>query len=113
MLLKKLNWMDVRYLNDRRTNYNMNIMFLIFSFNVGGIERLIIDMANGMVKCGNSITICIINDDYDPDLLKKFDAQVNTVILGRKQGSKSYLSYMLKLSKIIKEKKLKSFIVKE
>ena len=83
----------------------MNITFLIFSFNVGGIERLLIDMANNMAERGNNITLCVINDDYDAELLGKLDAKVDVVRLNRKIGDKASFKYMIRLAKILRQKK--------
>ena len=82
----------------------MNILFLIFSFNIGGIERLLIDMANNMTKRGNSITLCIINDDYDNELISCLDPDVDVIKLGRQVGNKNMFPQMIKLTKIIKTK---------
>ncbi|WP_027206046.1 glycosyltransferase [Butyrivibrio fibrisolvens] len=84
----------------------MNIMFLIFSFNVGGIERLLIDMADNMAKRGNNITLCVINDDYDSEFIKHISPDVDVVMLGRAMGSKSSFKYMLSLAGVIKRKKI-------
>lgn len=84
----------------------MNIMFLIFSFNVGGIERLLVDLANNMQKRGNTITLCIINDDYDDSLLSEFSSEVNIVKLGRKIGAGFPLAQMFGLAKIAKKNKI-------
>lgn len=88
------------------TDNNMNIAFLIFSFNVGGIERLLIDMADNMAKRGNNITLCVINNDFDEELLKCMSPEVDVVKLGRGIGAKSSLKYMLKLAKLVKDKKI-------
>ncbi len=84
----------------------MNIMFLIFSFNVGGIERLLIDMADNMAERGNNITLCVINDDYDKELLHCIAPCVDIVMLGRPMGSKSSIKYILSLARLIKRKKI-------
>jgi len=84
----------------------MNIAFLIFSFNVGGIERLLIDMANEMAKRGNNITLCIINDDYDEELLSYLNQDVDIFKLNRKVGAKRNATYMYRLAKIIRQRKI-------
>lgn len=85
---------------------SMNIMFLIFSFNVGGIEWLLIDMANGMSERGNNITLCVINEDYDSELLRQLSPKVEVLRLGRQMGEKSHLKYMLRLAKSIRTHKI-------
>ena len=74
----------------------MNIAFLIFSFNIGGIERLLVDMCNTMICDQNNIFLIIINDDYNKDLLKKISPKVNIILLKRPIGSHKLLPYMIK-----------------
>ena len=77
-------------------------MFLIFSFNTGGIERLLIDMCNNMSDKGNTVSLCIINEDYDNDLLKNIDDKVKIIKLNRKIGAKAYFSYMHEFANVVK-----------
>lgn len=79
----------------------INIMFLIFSFNVGGIERLLIDLCNNMASKGHHIYLCIINDDYTEDIINELSPLVNILYLKRPIGSKKQLAYMQSLSKLI------------
>lgn len=64
----------------------MNIMYLLFSFTVGGIERLMVDIANGMSKKHN-VTVCIINDYYSKELINDLDDSINVVLMKRPVGS--------------------------
>ena len=80
----------------------MNIMFLIFSFNVGGIEHLLIDMTNELKKRSINVYVCIINEDYDEELLSQLASDAKIIKLGRHAGSKCVLKYMLQLAKIVK-----------
>lgn len=81
----------------------MNILFLIFSFNTGGIERLIIDMANNMAKQNNKVSLCIINHDYMDPLLNCFDSSVQIFKLDREISSNSRIKYMISLSSFIRK----------
>lgn len=65
----------------------MRIMFEIFSFNVGGIERLLIDMCNNLERRGHNVFLCIINKDYSEELLKALDPSVTILQLNRPVGS--------------------------
>lgn len=64
----------------------MNIMYLLFSFTVGGIERLMVDIANGMSKKHN-VTVCVINDYYSPELINELNDRVNVILMKRPIGS--------------------------
>ena len=76
----------------------MNIMFLIYSFNTGGIERLLIDMSSKMLERGNNISLCVINEDYSYALLDKLPQQVKVIKLHRQPGNGSFIKYMKMLS---------------
>lgn len=76
----------------------MNIMFEIFSFNVGGIERLIVDMSASLIKKGHKVWLCIINKDYTQSILDTLDPSVTVLMLDRPVGNKNDLKYMHKLA---------------
>ena len=84
----------------------MNIAFLIFSFNIGGIERLLIDMSNNMSANGHNIFLIVINDDFNKDLLGLLSPKVHIIFLHRQMGEKKLFPYMLKLAKIVKRNKI-------
>ena len=77
-------------------------MYLIFSFNTGGIERLLIDLCNGMVKRDNNVFLCVINNDYTDSLFKYISPSVHIIKLNRAPGNKFQFRYMHELSKLIK-----------
>lgn len=76
----------------------MNIMYIVFSFTMGGTERLLIDQCNEMCKRGNSVFVCIINNYYDEELLSLFDSRINIYKLERKPGSRLYIRYLIKIA---------------
>ena len=79
----------------------MRIMFLIFSFNTGGIERQLIEMSKVMIRRGEEVSLCVINDDYSADLLEQVPKEVRTYFLGRTPGSKTTWKGMGQLSELI------------
>ncbi len=79
----------------------MKIMFLIFSFNTGGIERLLIDMCNTMVSQNHSVTLCVINKDYETPLFHELDPRVALLLFDRPMGDSKKLPYMQRLAKVI------------
>ena len=84
----------------------MNIMFIIFSFNVGGIERLLIDMCNNMAKKNHHVYLCIINNDYTESLFQEFSHGVRIIKLDRSVGSLFSFKQMYLLAKIVRKKKI-------
>lgn len=84
----------------------MNIMFLIFSHNIGGIERLLIDMANEMSQRGHHVHLCVINKDYSSDLLNNYHQDVSIYTLDKPIGSKNFLKYMIQFAEITKKAKI-------
>ena len=80
----------------------MKILFLIFSFNTGGSERLLIDICNTMVQKGNTVSLCVINADYENYLFSEFDPNIQLILLKRPRKSRNRLSYMMHLAHIIR-----------
>ncbi|GHT63948.1 hypothetical protein AGMMS50239_20790 [Bacteroidia bacterium] len=68
----------------------MKILHIIFSFNIGGAETMLVDILNEQVKYQN-VGLIIINKDYNEDLLKKISPEVSLFFLNRKIGSKNPL----------------------
>ncbi|NLG05159.1 MAG: glycosyltransferase family 4 protein, partial [Clostridia bacterium] len=84
----------------------MNIMFLIFSYHTGGIERLLIDMTNTLVKKGESVSVCIINDTYDKELLSFYHSEVDILYLNRPVNTGSRLNYMMEFASLVNIKNI-------
>lgn len=80
----------------------MNIMFLIFSYNIGGIERLLIDMSNELSHRGHHVHLCVINHDYSTDLLNNYSNDITVHLLNKTKGSRGFLKYMVQLSRLVK-----------
>ncbi len=64
-----------------------------------------IDMMREMIAQGHSIGLCVINKDYDYDLLAQVPDEVNRILLDRPVGlsGRASMPYMRKLSKAISE----------
>lgn len=82
----------------------MNILFTVFSLNLGGIERLLIDIVKNWKEKEDTIHVCVINNDYNSNLideLKKID-YVNLKLINRQPGGKrvtylnEYIKYIIK-----------------
>lgn len=81
----------------------MQIVHVIFSFNVGGSETMLIDIVNEQVQT-DQVALVIVNDSITEDLLQKIDDRVEIVNLRRKPGSRSLLPF-LRLNVFIWRKK--------
>ena len=74
----------------------MKICHLIFSLPVGGIENLLIDVANEESSTCE-VVIMIINNNYNQDALKRISQNVQVVFINREEGNKWNLIYLFKL----------------
>jgi len=85
----------------------INILHLISSFEVGGAEKLLIDLLkNAIAPSGVHYTVVVMNDKVDEELKKELLATgVNVYFLNRKEGHK-HPKYILKLLSIIKSDKI-------
>ncbi len=81
----------------------MKIIHLIFALPNAGKENLLIDIVNAQSK-DNDLTVIIINNIYDENLISNLFNRVNVLKLNRKPGSKSILPiiklyfYIIKLN---------------
>lgn len=66
----------------------MKIIHLIYSFQTGGTQTMLVDIANEQVKQAE-VHIVIINQSYNLELIAKIDKRVNIHFVIRKIGSKS------------------------
>ena len=65
----------------------MKIMYLVFSFAVGGTERLVTDICNEMCTRNHEIYLYIVNDLVSDDLLATLNPNVNIIRQNRRSGS--------------------------
>lgn len=83
----------------------MSVVFVIFSFTVGGAETLLVDMINELEKKDIKVYLCVINKNYDLGLLKKVSPNVEILLLDRQEGG-SKLKYMIKFAKFVLKNKI-------
>lgn len=81
----------------------MKILYLLFSFTVGGTERLIVDICNNMVTRDNEIHLYVVNDSIDNELLNSLDSRVNVFLQRREAGSGDILYTNYKIYSYIKK----------
>lgn len=66
----------------------MKICHLIFSFNTGGAETMLMDIVNEQVKT-EQVYLGIINDSVDQRILSQIDSRVHIYRLNRTPGSRN------------------------
>ena len=68
----------------------MNIVHITWGFNPGGIETMLIDIANEQIK-SEDVTIIVVNDMVNQTMVECLNSKVKIYCCGRKQGSKNPL----------------------
>lgn len=79
----------------------MKIVHLLFSFNNGGIENLIVDILNNWNK-KDEVYLVIINDNVDKELIAKIKKvkNIKIIYLERKPGGKKF-NTLFKLGQLL------------
>lgn len=77
----------------------LNIVHCVYSFNVGGLETMLVDIMNEQIKKDN-VSLIIINDSFDKMLINHIDFRVKIYYIHRKPKSRSLwpiikLNYLL------------------
>lgn len=78
----------------------MKITHLYWSLAYGGIETMLVNIANAQAEQGEEVSIIIINDKYEESLIKSLDSRVSFYKLERKIGSKN-ISFIIKLHSLL------------
>lgn len=84
----------------------MNILHIIFSFNNGGSENLIVDLLNSWENKDDNLYLCIVNNFYDKNLLKKIQNKKVTIITLNREVSGNKIEGMKRLRRIVKKEKI-------
>ena len=80
----------------------MKILNIVYTFNSGGVERLIIDSTKCLSQNQNNKSdICIISEQYEEMLVGEISKDVNVFFLKRKKFRK--INYLFQILKIIKD----------
>lgn len=79
----------------------MKIVHLTYAMSFGGIETMLVNIANEQVQ-SDYIYIVSINDKYEASLLHALDKRVKFINVGRPVGSKNPW-YILKLNLVLKK----------
>lgn len=75
----------------------MRIVHVVPGMTIGGIETMLVNIANIQSQRGHEVHIFVINNLYDPSLLEQISPEVRVHFFNRKVGSKNPL-HPLRLS---------------
>lgn len=78
----------------------MKIAHLYYSLNYGGIETLLINIANWQSRNGNDVSIILINKTKESDLINLLDKRVNLISLDKKSKF-GFIKAIIKLNIIL------------
>lgn len=78
----------------------MKICHVFWGYEYGGIETMLVNIANLQAEAGHEVHILVINDAYEQELLDKFHPSIRKHFVNRRVGSHSplpviHLNYML------------------
>lgn len=78
----------------------MKIFHIVWGLGLGGIETMVVNIANVQAQEGHDVALVVVNDVVDNDLRERISKNVNLLLLNRHLGSKSPLP-ILKLNWLI------------
>lgn len=81
----------------------MKILFVMFSFTVGGAERLVADLGNRLASQGVEVHLCVINRHYDQEMLDALSPDIRVTLMDRQAGADSLLPCMRRLASYVSE----------
>lgn len=67
----------------------MKILHIIFTMKTGGLENLLLDIANAQASRGNQVAVLIVNSGSEPELLRRFAPEIKVFQTGRRAGSRN------------------------
>lgn len=83
----------------------MKIMHLLFSFTIGGTERLVSDICNEMVAKEHDVHLYIVNDLLSKELLATLNEKVHVCLQKRQPGGEK-LSVLWKIAQYVKKEQI-------
>lgn len=79
----------------------MNVAHVFWSLGFGGIETMLVNIANSQTAAGAEVSVVIINDAWDESLLRAFRQDVRVVLLHRRYRSKG-LGFIFRLNSALR-----------
>lgn len=83
----------------------MRILNLLFSFTVGGTERLVTDICNSLANKNNDVHLFVVNDLIDDVMIKRLDPHVHVVQYARPVGGEK-IKILFDLARYVKKWKI-------
>lgn len=80
----------------------MRVVHVLWGLVFGGIETMIVNIANKQAKMGHSVSLIIINRGIDDQLVKQLDSSISLLKVNRPDGSKNPY-YIFKLNYILRK----------
>lgn len=80
----------------------MKVVHIHWGLNFGGIETMLVNIANAQVKFGADVYLIIVNDLKEQSLINALDKRVHLICLDRKVGSKNPL-FIIKLRRLLRK----------
>lgn len=81
----------------------MKIWHVLWSLTFGGIETMVVNIANEQSAAGHDVSLVLINDLYEESLLHAVSNKVKIINIKRRQGTKNPM-FLLRLNmQLIKE----------
>ncbi|MBR3079673.1 MAG: glycosyltransferase family 4 protein [Prevotella sp.] len=80
----------------------MKIVHIFWGLTYGGIETMLVNIANQQVKQGAAVDVVIINDYAEPDLLRRFQPEVGVWRINRHVHTHG-LGFIRRINKVLTE----------
>lgn len=80
----------------------MKITHIFWNLRFGGIETMLINLANAQIKEKAQVSIIIINKFCEETLIQSLDKRISIYILGRTDGSIDF-RFIIKLNRLLKQ----------
>ncbi len=80
----------------------MKVVHIFWSLSYGGIETMLVNIANAQVSLYADVQIIILNDLYSDELLQKIDNRITVHLIKRRQGNKGF-SFLIRLNRLLRK----------
>lgn len=81
-------------------------MYLLFSFTIGGTERLVADICNEMAERQHEVHLYVVNDLYSEKILDSIDGRIHLILQNRQTGNGDKFSTMYRIAKYIRSNRI-------
>lgn len=84
----------------------MNILNIVFSFQSGGIENLLVDTLNCWPHAEDQQILCVVNHDYNPALLQRLNREKIELLLLEREKKTGLIRPLCKIRKALAGSKI-------